>query len=98
MSITSSITEKYEAGRAAPSYYNLIKVLQEIQKKNNIYGKSGYTLSLGKDSSDIVITGDGTKNKDGYFVEPSITNIRSFENKISAKSVFFIGSLFTSFV
>ena len=48
------------------SYYNLIKVLQEIQKKNNIYGKSGYTLSLGKDSSDIVITGDGTKNKDGY--------------------------------
>lgn len=48
------------------SYYNLIKVLQEIQKKNNIYGKSGYTLSLGKDNSDIIVTGDGTKNKDNY--------------------------------
>lgn len=48
------------------SYYNLVKILQEIQKKNNIYGKSGYTLSLGKESSDIIIAGDGTKSKDEY--------------------------------
>lgn len=48
------------------SYYNLLKVLQEIQKKNNIYGKSGYTLSLGKESSDIIITGSGTKSKEEY--------------------------------
>ena len=48
------------------SYYNLIKVLQEIQKKNNIYGKVGYKLSLGRDDSDIVITGNGTRNKERY--------------------------------
>lgn len=45
------------------SYYNLIKVLQEIQKKNNVYGKIGYALSLGKETSDIVVTGNGTRNK-----------------------------------
>lgn len=49
------------------SYYNLIKVLQEIQNKNNIYGKIGYKLSLGKDDSDILITGEGTRNKKSYF-------------------------------
>ncbi|MGL4804325.1 MAG: hypothetical protein ACRC15_04145, partial [Cetobacterium sp.] len=61
---TEPIKEYYNSNEI--SYYNLIKVLQEIQKKNNIYGKSGYTLSLGKDNSDIVVTGDGTKNKDNY--------------------------------
>ncbi|MCQ8212169.1 AraC family transcriptional regulator [Cetobacterium somerae] len=45
------------------SYYNLIKVLQEIQKKNNIYGKLGYNLSLGKDDSDVIVTGNGTREK-----------------------------------
>ena len=49
------------------SYYNLVKVLQEIQKKNNIYGHVGYKLGVGKDSSDIVITGSGSKNKENYF-------------------------------
>lgn len=61
---TEPIKEYYNSKEI--SYYNLIKVLQEIQKKNNIYGKSGYTLSLGKDNSDIIVTGDGTKNKDNY--------------------------------
>lgn len=45
------------------SYYNLIKVLQEIQKKNNVYGKIGYSLSLGKETSNIVVTGSGTRDK-----------------------------------
>lgn len=45
------------------SYYNLIKVLQEIQKKNNVYGKIGYSLSLGKETSNIVVTGNGTRDK-----------------------------------
>lgn len=58
---TEPIKEYYNSKEI--SYYNLIKVLQEIQKKNNIYGKSGYTLSLGKENSDIIITGDGTRNK-----------------------------------
>lgn len=61
---TEPIKEYYNSKEI--SYYNLIKVLQEIQKKNNIYGKSGYTLSLGKDNSDIIVTGGGTKNKDNY--------------------------------
>ncbi|MGL5570135.1 helix-turn-helix transcriptional regulator [Cetobacterium sp.] len=61
---TEPIKEYYNSKEI--SYYNLIKVLQEIQKKNNIYGKSGYTLSLGKENSDIIITGDGTRNKFTY--------------------------------
>lgn len=48
------------------SYYNLIKVLQEIQKKNNVYGKIGYSLSLGKESSDIIVTGSGTRDRNEY--------------------------------
>lgn len=48
------------------SYYNLTKVLQEIQKKNNIYGKIGYSLGLGKNSSHIIVTGNGTREKKGY--------------------------------
>ena len=48
------------------SYYNLIKVLQEIQKKNNVYGKIGYSLSLGKETSNIVVTGSGTRDKNEH--------------------------------
>ncbi|MEG0234866.1 helix-turn-helix transcriptional regulator [Cetobacterium sp.] len=48
------------------SYYNLIKVLQEIQKKNNVYGKIGYSLSLGKEASNIVVTGSGTRDKNEH--------------------------------
>ncbi|MGL5623829.1 hypothetical protein, partial [Cetobacterium sp.] len=48
------------------SYYNLLKVLQEIQKKNNVYGKIGYSLALGKENFDIIITESGTGNKTEY--------------------------------
>lgn len=61
---TESIKEYYNLKEI--SYYNLIKVLQEIQKKNNVYGKIGYSLSLGKENSDIIVTGDGTRDRKDY--------------------------------
>lgn len=64
------------------SYYNLIKVLQEIQKKNNVYGKIGYSLSLGKESSDIIVTGSGTRDRNEYLKRMGVLKRIEADSKI----------------
>lgn len=49
------------------SFYDISVLHKELAKRNNIYGKLGYTLSLTKSDSDLVITPTGTKNKDEYY-------------------------------
>lgn len=51
------------------SFYYINVLYKELIKRNNIYGKLGYVLSVTKEDSNIVITPRGTKNKNEYYKE-----------------------------
>lgn len=51
------------------SFYIINNLYKELTKRNNIYGKLGYIISLTKEDSNIVITPQGTKNKKDYYEE-----------------------------
>lgn len=51
------------------SFYDISLLYKELTKRNNIYGKLGYNLSITKSDSNLVITPWGTRNKLEYYKE-----------------------------
>lgn len=49
------------------SQYTKLQAFQNIKDKNNFYGKFGYTISLGKEDSDVVLFKNGSISKNELF-------------------------------